>query len=374
MAIDPEDFAEECVQQGTNIGAHPHYMLGVAKLRSGISDDSKDDKIGPFRLRQADWDANSNSIEFEFHYSPAQINDWLRQCVVFALMAHRAFEAFVKTHNRNPSALELYLQQWPDAQSDTLTADLQRALDETSALVGPAEGAVLGASPAIPAIISNTGHPTRAHAMRPGQYVFDAKRISFLFNGWKDMKIVRGQQEMRTNAEKLIKHKDIYSAASTATGVPWWMIAVIDMREGGIEHLGTRHLHNGDRLTEFTVSVPAGRPKVGHGPPFTWLESAIDALKLEALDTISNWTIERVLHKLEPYNGLAYYRNNRPSPYIWSCTTVYDPPTGPGGKVLVDHGPIENVVDPQNGCAPQLFIMSQIDTSIVFTHEQPPTS
>src|SRR5215467_6531077 len=370
MVIDRNDFAEECVRQGANIGAHPHYMLGVAQLRSGITDSSQNDQIGPFRLKQADWDANSSDVEHEIRFLPAQINDWLSQCTVFALMTHRAFEAFTQKNDRNPSVQDLYLQQFSDAQADTLSSDLKTALDATAELVGPAEEAVLDDPPAAPDTISIPGHSIRAPAPRPGQYVFNAKRIAFLFNNWRDMKIVRARPEMEDNARRMIAHKNIYEEASAATGVPWWMIAVIDMREGGINHLGTRHLHNGDLLTGFTVQVPANRPKVGHGPPFGWVESAIDALRFDSLDTVHNWTIERVLHKLEPYNGLAYYRNNRPSPYIWSCTTVYDPPTGPGGKVIVDHGPIENVVDKQNGCAPQLLVMSQIDTSIAFSHEQ----
>src|ERR1700675_4225107 len=65
---------------------------------------------------------------------------------------------------------------------------------------------------------------------------FDATRVAFLFSSWNNMKIVRGQQDMEANARKMIAQKDIYVAASKATNVPWSMIAVIDMREGGIEH------------------------------------------------------------------------------------------------------------------------------------------
>jgi peptidoglycan hydrolase-like protein with peptidoglycan-binding domain len=86
------------------------------------------------------------------------------------------------------------------------------------------------------------------------------------------------------------------------------------------------------------------------------MECAIDALKLQGIagKSLKTWTIEYMLHEIEPYNGLSYYNHGRPSPYVWSCTSIYDPPTGPGGKVTHDHGPIENVVDKQSGVAPLL--------------------
>src|ERR1700720_4428916 len=127
MTIDRADFAEECVRQGIFFGIEPHYLLAVAQLRSGISSDDDGDRKGPFRLTQTEWDANSNNDEYELHFTPAQITSVLRQCAVFGLMAHRAFDAFVSTDSRSPSAKELYLQQWPGADTPTLFADLQKA-------------------------------------------------------------------------------------------------------------------------------------------------------------------------------------------------------------------------------------------------------
>jgi hypothetical protein len=49
MTIDREDFAEECVRQGVYFRVEPHFLLGVAQLRSKIADDSNGDQIGPFR-------------------------------------------------------------------------------------------------------------------------------------------------------------------------------------------------------------------------------------------------------------------------------------------------------------------------------------
>jgi uncharacterized protein (TIGR02594 family) len=143
MTIDRADFAEQCVRQGIFFRVEPHYLLAVAQLRSGISSDDDGDNKGPFRLTQADWAANSNDEEFNLHFTPDQISNPLRQCAVFGLMAHRAFDAFVSTNSRSPSALELYLQQWPQAAAPTLSASLQKALDNTAPLLGPAADAVL---------------------------------------------------------------------------------------------------------------------------------------------------------------------------------------------------------------------------------------
>src|SRR5436190_6115353 len=155
MAIDRATFAEQCTRQGVIFGVNPHYILAVAQLRSGMSDDKVGAEIGPFRLKQGDWDANSNSDEFQFHFQPQQINSWIRQCVVFGLMAHRAFDAFVSTNGHSPSAKELYLQQWPEAATPTLSADFQRTLDDTIALLGPAADAVLDEPKSAPLAITH---------------------------------------------------------------------------------------------------------------------------------------------------------------------------------------------------------------------------
>ena len=64
MAITPADFAEECVHQGLRFGIHPHYLVGVAQLRSGISDTTVGNRIGPYRLTQTEWDANCSDEDF----------------------------------------------------------------------------------------------------------------------------------------------------------------------------------------------------------------------------------------------------------------------------------------------------------------------
>jgi lysozyme family protein len=200
-------------------------------------------------------------------------------------------------------------------------------------------------------------------------YLYTNARRADLARRFDAMKVLRQQGEIDREADAIIAKRAIYKDIESATRVPWWLVGVIDTREGGTSHLGTRHLHDGDPLTNYTVNVPAGRPAVGHRPPFTFRESAIDALKMKGLQSISNWTVERALHILEPYNGLGYFNGPTdfrgvkhppmPTPYNWACTDQYDPPHGPGGKYTRDHYFDPDATDGQIGCAPLIAAIAR---------------
>jgi lysozyme family protein len=119
------------------------------------------------------------------------------------------------------------------------------------------------------------------------------------------------------NAQRIIDNRKTYEDVQKVTGIPWEVIGCIHTLECGGKF--DRHLHNGDPLTERTKHVPAGRPK-GGCPPFTWRESAIDALKNSSL---VESCIEGKLYFLETYNGMGYRRHKVPSPYLWSGTNQY---------------------------------------------------
>lgn len=180
-------------------------------------------------------------------------------------------------------------------------------------------------------------------------------------NRWANAKLTRNFTAV---AKRLVapEAKTRYQAVSARTGVPWFFIAVAHEREAS-QNWNTQ-LGQGDPLGSVSVHVPKGR-----GPFKTWEDGAYDALVNCAPFAARNkdWSVGGTLTVLEQYNGLAYANKGRPSPYIWAGTDVYDPPTGPGGKILVDHGPIENVTDKQLGCAGLLLAMMQIDSTITFT-------
>ena len=140
------DFASECVIQALYCGVNPHYLVGVAQMRSGLTDtnNAAGDQIGPFRLAQADFNQYCTDTEFEFHFQPTDITTWFVQIPIFALMTHRASDKFFLANSRNPTAKELYLQQWPTPpNAATLSADFTQALNKTVVLITAAADKVL---------------------------------------------------------------------------------------------------------------------------------------------------------------------------------------------------------------------------------------
>jgi lysozyme family protein len=173
---------------------------------------------------------------------------------------------------------------------------------------------------------------------------------------WANAKLTRGQ-EFGPVAKRLVAAKQRYVTVQNRTGVPWFFIAVTHERESSQNFNG--QLGQGDPLHSVSVHVPAGR-----GPFSTWEDSAVDALVNCNPFSARNkdWSAGSLLTELERYNGLAYANAGRPSPYVWSGTDQYSI-----GKIIVDHGPIEPVVDQQLGCAGLLMAMMLIDPSITFT-------
>lgn len=128
--------------------------------------------------------------------------------------------------------------------------------------------------------------------------------------------------------KRLKQGKHSYQLVESEVRVPWVFVGLIHGMECGFNFAG--HLHNGDRLTARTVNVPKGCPKRGE-PPFTWLQSAQDALRMKKLDEVTDWSVPRMLYLLEAYNGFGYRRRGLPSPYLWSFSNIYEK-----GKFVAD--------------------------------------
>jgi lysozyme family protein len=150
-------------------------------------------------------------------------------------------------------------------------------------------------------------------------------------------------------ADRIKSFKDKYDEIEQLIKVPWYVTGVVHYRESSLNF--KRHLHNGDPLTARTVHVPAGYPKTGN-PPFTWVESAVDAFKLKYWHTCIDWSIENALNLIERYNGLGYKKKGLPSPYIWSWSNIYKI-----GKYVADGKFDPDVVDQQCGAAVLLKLL-----------------
>src|SRR4051812_3840926 len=121
--------------------------------------------------------------------------------------------------------------------------------------------------------------------------------------------------EMARYAQFAIDHKAQYTAVESASGVPWWLIAVLHRRESDADF--TTYLSNGEPLNCVTRIVPKGR-----GPFPTFLAGAIDALKQDGLSSVIDWRLEKALYYCELFNGAGYDNRGLPSPYIWGGTSI----------------------------------------------------
>ncbi|MFM5950387.1 MAG: hypothetical protein ACKOPM_14380 [Novosphingobium sp.] len=120
-----------------------------------------------------------------------------------------------------------------------------------------------------------------------------------------------------------------YERLGNRFGIPWAFIAAIHGLEASFNFRA--HLHNGDfPLSQRTRQVPAGRPSVWL-PPSDWESSAADALRLLGFTGQSDWSLPRMLYRLEAYNGFGYRRAGRASPYLWSFSTLFS-----RGKFVAD--------------------------------------
>lgn len=131
--------------------------------------------------------------------------------------------------------------------------------------------------------------------------------------------------------------------------IPWQFLACVHYMECGFSF--KHHLHNGDPLTHKTVRVPKGRPVRGDAP-FTFKESALDALVYQDLHEEMDWSVPNMLYKLEAYNGYGYRSKGINSPYLWSFSNHYTK-----GKYVADHKYSATAVSTQCGSA---LILKQI--------------
>lgn len=175
---------------------------------------------------------------------------------------------------------------------------------------------------------------------------------------WERARLTR-TSEFNPVAKRLVSRKERYQGIEAATGVPWFVIAVIHEREAGVDAQFKGNIANGQPWSRKTTIVPKGR-----GPFASFEEAAFDALMNCApfAGKWKDWSVGGALTLLEQYNGLGYAQRKKPSPYIWSGTDQYVK-----GKYVADHEYDPEAVDKQLGCAGVLMAMQQLDPSIEFT-------
>lgn len=150
---------------------------------------------------------------------------------------------------------------------------------------------------------------------------------------------------VQSMVNKIQANKERCVEVEGLTGVPWYIIAVLQAMEASLDF--SRHLHNGDPLTARTVRVPRGRPPHGN-PPFSWKQSALDALEYDQFTSWQDWTVPGILFKFEGYNGWGYRRYHPQvlTPYLWSFSNHYT-----RGKYIADGRWSATAVSEQCGAA-----------------------
>jgi len=178
---------------------------------------------------------------------------------------------------------------------------------------------------------------------------------------WQNCQVTSVPQA-RKQAQAIIAVKDKYREVSKRTGIPWFVLGIIQTREAGSPPDFKAVLHNGERIIgtgRKTKLVPKDR-----GPFSDWDSAAVDAIEIEGYGDI-DWSkdgIERTAFVLERFNGVGYRSHGIPSPYLWGGTSVQKP-----GKYVRDGVYDPGVMDTQIGGMALLKELMELDPSVSFS-------
>jgi lysozyme family protein len=174
---------------------------------------------------------------------------------------------------------------------------------------------------------------------------------------WAKCAVKPGKDATNTEfyAKKIIASEGRYRVVQANTGVPWFFIGALHMRESGCDFNGV--LHNGEHIIgtgKKTKLVPAGR-----GPFRSWEEAAEDALAIKGYNKITEWPVDRMAYCGEAFNGWGYANKHINSPYLWAGSTNEQL-----GKYVADHVWNGSFDDPQIGVMTVLRRLAQLRPDI----------
>lgn len=155
----------------------------------------------------------------------------------------------------------------------------------------------------------------------------------------------------RVTATRLLQHRDRFLSLQQSTGVPaLWVMPVFEREEPSFEC----YLGNGDPLNEPTKHVPRGR-----GPFASWEAGAADALKLDHISAVEDWSWARACYEWELWNGFGPRDHGRTSGYVWAGTDQYH-----GGKYVADGVWSPRTWDHQLGCFAIAKAIAELDPAL----------
>ena len=270
----------------------------------------------------------------------------------------------LKEHNCDPGAIDGKFGEATEAAVATFQSEAGLISDGE---VGPVTGRALGLSfwpdetptdtlqsnggpPPPPAPASDIPHDSfGAVVNKATDYPSLKLEYETLF---RTCTVIDRHDEVAELARRILTNRTRYAefvrgyAGQRNAQMPWYFVAVLHaMEASGDVGLFRTHLHNGDPLTRPTVHVPAGRPDP-NGRNFTWEESARDAVHFEHLDMESDWSLARMLYRLEAYNGMGARKKGHATAYLWSYSNQYS-----RGKYIADNVWSDEAVSRQPGAA-----------------------
>lgn len=146
-----------------------------------------------------------------------------------------------------------------------------------------------------------------------------------------------------TIVQKILVNKGRYEGIAhhfPNPGLKWWLVAIIHYLECNLNF--SCYLGNGEPFNQRTRMVPRGR-----GAFKSFEEGAIDAITLQGLNDVTDWSMGNVLYILEGYNGYGYAKyHDINSPYLWSGSNQYT-----SGKYIYDGTYNADAVSSQIGAA-----------------------
>jgi lysozyme family protein len=172
------------------------------------------------------------------------------------------------------------------------------------------------------------------------KWTYEATKAGYT-NLWRKIEIKKTDAKGADRfARKIIDAESRYKKIEASTGVPWFFIGALHMRESGCNFAGV--LHNGEHIIgtgKKTKLVPKGR-----GPFTTWENAAIDALRLKDLHKVPSWDVARMGFHAELFNGTGYIGKGVNSAYLWAGSNLEQK-----GKYVADHVWDKDFDDPQIG-------------------------
>lgn len=166
-------------------------------------------------------------------------------------------------------------------------------------------------------------------------------------------------RQAAAEAKTLLRDRSRFLRVQARCGVPaLWIIPVFYRERPSFN----AYLGNGDPLNRPTVHVPKGR-----GPFDRWEDGAVDALVLDKITLVQNWSWPLACYEWELWNGFGPRMHHRSSGYVWAGTTIYH-----GGKYVADGVWSPGTWDQQLGCVALGKAIAALDPEIGSAFEQKP--